>query len=89
MENDVFKERETYMYLVGERWLTQNLDLVLFKHHCLNRFLHKVTYVKAIHKCTKTYKEKAPNQRKRYINVPASSSEVGHRFGALQAPVPH
>ena len=28
-------------------------------------------------------------QRKRYINVPTASSKVGHRFGALQAPMPH
>ena len=69
-ENYVSKERETYMYLAGgKRWVENNLALVLFKHHCLNRFLHKVTYVKEIHKPTKMYKEKAPNQRKLYINV--------------------
>ena len=61
-KNDVTKESETYMYLAGgKRWVDNNLALVLFKHHCLNRFLHKVTYVKVIHKTTKTYKEKAPN----------------------------
>ena len=50
MENYVVKESETYMYLAGgKRWVDNNLALVLFKHHCLNRFLHKVTYVKAIH----------------------------------------
>ena len=54
MENDVSKESETYMYLVGgKRWVDNNLALVLFKNHCLNIFLHKVTYVKAIHKRTK------------------------------------
>ena len=38
-----------YMYLFGgKRWVDNNLALVLFKHHCHNRFLHKVTYVKAI-----------------------------------------
>ena len=100
-ENDVSKERKTYMYLArGKRWVENNLTLVLFKHHCLNRFLHKVTYVKAIHKPTKTYKEKAPNQgnpyiniqRKRYINLPVGSSEVARQqpcFGALQAPLSH
>ena len=62
MENYVFKERKTYMYLAGgKRWVDNNLALVLFKNHCLNIFMHKVTYVKAIHKPTKTYKEKAPN----------------------------
>ena len=70
MKNDVFKESKTYMYLVGgKRWVTNNLALVLFKHHWLNRCLHKVTYVKAIHKPTKMYKEKEPNQGKPYINV--------------------
>ena len=50
MENDVFKESETYMYLAGggKRWVSNNFALVLFKNHCHNRFLHKVTYVKAI-----------------------------------------
>ena len=85
-KNNVSKESETYMYLEwGKRWVDNNLALVLFKHHCLNRFLHKVTYVKVIHKPTKTYKEKAQNhgkpyiniQRKRYINLPVRSSEVG------------
>ena len=70
MENDVFKESETYMYLVGgKRWVANKLALVLFKHHYLNIFLHKVTYVKAIHKHTKMNKDKAPNQRNPYINV--------------------
>ena len=60
MENDVFKERKTYMYLVGgKRWVDNNLALVIFERHWINRLLHKVTYVKAIHKRTKTYKEKA------------------------------
>ena len=72
------------MYLVGgKRWVENNVALVLFKHHYLNRFLHKVTYVKAVHKPAKTYKEKAPNQgnpyinvqRKRYINLPDALSE--------------
>ena len=45
-ENDVFKESETYMFLAGgKRWVNNNLVLVLFKHHWLNKFLHKVTYV--------------------------------------------
>ena len=49
MENDVTKESETYMYLAGgKRWVDNNLALVIFKHHYHNRFLHKVTYVKAI-----------------------------------------
>ena len=34
------------MYLLArQRWVDNNLTLVLFKHHCLNRFLHKVTYM--------------------------------------------
>ena len=60
--------------------------------------MHKVTYVKAIHKRTKKDKEKAPNQRKQYINVRrkryisvhVGSLEVGRqqpRFGAIQAPL--
>ena len=53
----------------GKRWVGNNLALVLFKNHYLNRFLHKLTYVKVIHKPTKTYKEKAPNQGNPYINV--------------------
>ena len=58
------------MYLVGgKRWVDINLALVLFKNHYLNRFLHKVTYVKDAHKPTKTYEEKAPNQGKPYINI--------------------
>ena len=70
MKNDFFKEIETYMYLEGgKRWVDNNLALVLFKHHYLNIFLHKVTYVKAIHKPTKTYKHTAPNHGKPYINV--------------------
>ena len=61
-ENDISKESETYMYLAGgKRWVDNNLALVLFKHRCLNTFLHKLTYVKAIHKPTKMYKEKTPN----------------------------
>ena len=51
-----------------------------------------------IHKPTKTYKEKEPNQgkpyinvqRKYYINLPANSLDVGRQqphFGALQAPL--
>ena len=49
MENDVFKESETYMYLKGgKRWVANKLDLMLIKHHWFNRFLHKVTYVNAI-----------------------------------------
>ena len=65
MEIDVSKESKTYMYLVGgKRWVDNSFALVLFKHHCINRFLHKVTYLKDIHKPTKMYKEKAPNQRK-------------------------
>ena len=56
MENDFFKERETYMYLGGERWVTNNLDLVLFKHHWLTRGLHKVRYVNfSKYKENKTY----------------------------------
>ena len=62
------KAKHTYL-AGGKRWVDNNLALVLFKNHYLNRFLHKVTYVKAIHKPTKTYKEKAPNQGKPYINV--------------------
>ena len=34
--------------------------------------------------CTQTYKESDLD-----INIPAGSSKVGHRFGALHAPVPH
>ena len=65
MNNDVSKESETYMSLAGrKRWVDNNLSLVLFKHHCLNIFLHKVPYVKSIHKPAKTYKEKATNQGK-------------------------
>ena len=46
LQNYFSKEIETYMYLVGgKRWVDNNLVLVLFKHHCLNRFLHKVTYM--------------------------------------------
>ena len=45
MKNDFFKESETYMHLGGERWVTNNLELMLFKHQFLNKFLHKVTYV--------------------------------------------
>ena len=92
------KVKHTCTWRGGKRWVDNNLDLVFFKHHCLNIFLHKVTYVKAIHKPTKTYKEKAPNQgnpyinvqRKRYINLPGALSEVGRqqpRFGALQEPL--
>ena len=45
-KNDVFKERETYMYLAGgKRWVGNNLALVLFKHQWLNGCLHNVTYV--------------------------------------------
>ena len=29
----------------GKRWVDSNLALVLFKHHYLNIFLHKVTYI--------------------------------------------
>ena len=51
------KKSETYMYLEGgKRWVNNNLVLVLFKHYWLNRFLHKVTYVKVIYKHTKMYK---------------------------------
>ena len=92
------KVKHTCTWRGGKRWVDNNLDLVFFKHHCLNRFLHQVTYVKEIHKTTKTYKEKVANQakpyiniqRKRYINLLASSSEVARkqpRFGALQAPL--
>ena len=43
------RKRNMYMYLFGgKRWVDNNLALVLFKHHCHNKFLHKVTYVKAI-----------------------------------------
>ena len=99
MKNDVSKESETYMYLAGgKRWVENNFSLVFFKHHYLNRFLHKVTYVKEIHKPTKMYKEKAPNQGKpyiniqieRYINLLAGLLEVRRqqaRFGSLQAPL--
>ena len=46
MENDVSKKSEIYMYLAGgKRWVDNNLALVLFKHQCLNRFLHKVTHM--------------------------------------------
>ena len=38
------KEKHTCT-LGGERWVTNNLYLVLFKHHWLTRCLHKVTYV--------------------------------------------
>ena len=34
--------------------------------------------------CTQTYKESDLD-----INIPVGSSKVGHRFGALHAPVPH
>ena len=58
------------MYLArGKRWVDNKLAFVIFKHHRLNRFLHKVTNVKEIHKPTKKYKEKAPNQGKPYINI--------------------
>ena len=39
-----------------------------------------------------TKSEKEINKRTKkaiYINIPASSSKVGHRFGALHAPMPH
>ena len=68
------KSKHTYL-AGGKRWVDNNLTLVLFKHHCLNRFLHKVTYVKAIHKPTKTSKEKAPNQGNPYINLPGALLE--------------
>ena len=41
------KEKHTYL-AGGKRWVENNLALVLFKHHCHNKFLHKVTYVKVI-----------------------------------------
>ena len=40
------RKRNMYMYLFGgKRWVDNNLALVLFKHHCHNMFLHKVTYM--------------------------------------------
>ena len=60
------------MYLVGgKRWVANNLALVLFKHHWLNRCLHKVKYVnvsismgeirKKILACTKSNISKISN----------------------------
>ena len=50
MKNNVTKERETYMYPSGgKKWVDNNLALVLFKHHYLNRFLYKVTYMSKLY----------------------------------------
>ena len=44
-DNEFSKERETYMYLGGERWVRSGPDWILFKHHSLTRRMHKIIHV--------------------------------------------
>ena len=45
-DNEFFKENETYMYLRGrERWVSDDPDWVLFKHHSLTIKMHKIIYM--------------------------------------------
>ena len=94
MENDVFKERKTYMYLAGgKRWVANNLALVLFKHHWLNRCLHKVTYVNFSYNTKKMRHINGGNKEKdtcmykkqykqefQYINIPGGLEEVCNQW---------
>ena len=94
MKNDVFKESETYMYLGEERWVTNNLDLVLFKNHWLTRLLHKVTYINVSkYKENETYTTWTDNEffkeSETYTYLGAEVGHQQHQFGALQAPLSH
>ena len=86
------KAKHTYL-VGGKRWVENNLTLVLFKHHWLNKCLHKVTYVnlsnntkKKRHinggnkeKDTCMYKKKY-KQELQYINIHGGHEEVCNQW---------
>ena len=62
------RKQNMYMYLFwAKMWVDNNLALVLFKHHCHNRFLHKVTYVKEICKLQNDFSKQSETKLKAYI----------------------
>ena len=82
------------MYMLAhQRWVDTNLTLVLFKHHWLNRCLHKVTYVnlsdntKKMRHINGSNKEKDTcmdknkyKQELQYINIPGGREEVCNQW---------